>query len=442
MTADLTAPLLACAALLLAAPGCGEDATARVFGENRFVYAVEYTKGTVIVPPEQLDKLVKVETTEVPGTDPATGAETTLPHHTFTFSDPALGEGMAPGAVLIVHGRYLTRIRSVLTEDGTLIVATEPAKLTDAIRNGTIEWDITPNLSGMKLVTPDGRALKADSTADGYEFKFDWLDRKYTVWMNPKGTAANGLPEIQMNVTVQKIDGDTGRVTATFGAKGTTRLPRQATKIGITDSTLTKFEAGGSSLRSELTFEYVAEMSFGGTQEISFPGLTLKIPVESLTGLPMPLPLFINLGIGFVTTVNMPEATAWANAKVKLILDSDTGFDYKGPGVEAHAKIHEYELGTSDWEIGNMGTVPSPLEVRFDLSCPRLALELAGSEVAWRAGVCSLRSRLVVPSLCKASLYQVRLDGGYSLSILGIPIAGNEGAITEVSRTESTPECD
>jgi len=430
-----------CACLALLAAGCGDD-QGRSFGENSFTYEVEYTQGTFILPKDSLPLLTNVETTPVVSTDPATGAEVTVDHHTFTFADPGLADEMEPGHCLVIYGSYMTRVLSKKVDGDKLIVETEPALLTDVVRNGRIAWDLTPEISGMELVSPDGNAVKGDNIGNGFEYKFDWQDRKYTVWMKPEGTSEEGLPEIQVNVTCQKIDPTNGNVTATFGAKGTTRLPRQATQIGITDGQMTEFQTGSSALRSELTFEYVATMSLGGTQAISFPGLTLRIPLESLTGMPMPLPIFVNLGLGFVTTANLPEVTSFASAKVKLILDSDTGFDYKGPVIEAKAKIHEYKIGTANWEIGNMAILPSPLEIRFDLSCPRVGIEIAGSEIAWMAGVFSVRSQLLVPSLCKASLYQVRLDGGYSLSLLGLPIAEDKGAITEVSRTESTPECE
>lgn len=426
--------------------GCGEEPV-QVFGENSFTYQVEYTPGTVILKKEQLPLIVKDEKTAVSTTDPVTKEQVTIDHHTFTLSDIQLASSLKAGTILIVHGRYLTRVKTVKTQGTQLVVETEPAKLTDAVKNGTIQWDITPDIHKMQTISVSGQPIKAVRRAlgpdgSGYEYKYDWLDRKYTIWMNPHGTSENGLPEIQVNFIVQKVDKDNGKVTGTFGAKGITRLPRQATTIGIQNSTVTTFTSKSSALRSELTFEYVAKMSLGGTQDISFPKLTLSIPIQSLTSLPVPLPLNINLGLAFSTTVNMPEVTSWASAKLKLILDSDTGFEYKGPKIEANAKIHGYELGTSDWEIGMLSITPSPLEVRFDVACPRMGLDLAGTELAWMAGVFSVRSKLLVPSLCKASFHQVRLDGGYSLSFLGLPIAEKTGAITEVSRTESSPECE
>jgi hypothetical protein len=440
--------LLAPAFLLLSfiLISCGEDSSGpndnRHFGDNSFTYEVEYSDDTYIVTKDKKNTLSKVDTIKVGETDPVSGEDIQVNHYRFTFDDTALADQFHNGSKIIIHGDYMAKVKSVSTNGSQVIVDTEPATLKEVIKNGTIEWDITPEIRQIETIEVEGKKIKANKMLDdGYEYEFEWLDRKYKLWMNPKGTSASGLPELQVNLTCQKIDKDNGRVTATLGAKGITRLPRQSTKIEISDNEMTTMNTGNKSLRSELTLEYVAEMTFGGTQVLTMPNIMLKIPVSSLTTLPVPIPMYITVGVGFATTINMPVVSSFATAKVKLILDSDTGFEYEGPTVNASAKINDYDLGKAAWEIGAISLAPTPLEVRFDVSCPRVGLQLCDKEFAWVSGVFSCRNKLIVPSLCKAALYQVRIDGGYSFSILGYEIAEKSGAITEVSREEKSPEC-
>jgi len=425
---------------------CGEDGSGpnnnSNFGENSFTYDVEYSDDTYIVTEEKKSTLIKVDTIKVNETDPITGENIEVNHYNFTFNDITIANNVHDGSKIIIYGDYMAKVKSVVTNGSEVILETEPTTLKEVIKNGTIEWDITPEVGQIEMIEINGKKIKANKMLDdGFEYEFEWLDRKYTIWMNPKGTSANGLPEIQVNLICEKIDDDNGNVTATLGAKGITRLPRQNTKIEISNNEMTTMNSGNKSLRSELTLEYVAEMSFGGTQVLTMPNIMLKIPISSLTTLPVPIPMYITVGVGFSTTINMPVVSSFATAKVKLILDSDTGFEYQGPSVKASAKINDHDLGDAAWEIGAITLSPTPLEVRYDISCPRVGLQLCDKEFAWVSGVFSCRNMLIVPSLCKAALYQVRIDGGYSFSILGYDIAEDSGAITEVSREEKSPEC-
>jgi hypothetical protein len=333
------------------------------FGENTFTYDVEYSEDTYVVTKEMKNTLIKVDTVKVSEKDPITGESIEVKHYSFTFDDMSIAENLHNGSKIIIHGDYMAKVKSVTTNGSQVILETEPTTLKEVIKNGTIEWDITPEVGQIEMIEINGKKIKANKLLDdGFEYEFEWLDRKYTLWMNPKGTSANGLPEIQVNLICEKIDKDNGNVTATLGAKGVTRLPRQNTKIEISNNEMTTMKSGNKSLRSELTLEYVAEMSFGGTQVLTMPNIMLKIPVSSLTTLPVPIPMYITVGVGFATTINMPVVTSFATAKVKLILDSDTGFEYQGPTVKASAKINDYDLGEAAWDIGAITLAPTPFQ--------------------------------------------------------------------------------
>jgi hypothetical protein len=86
-------------------------------------------------------------------------------------------------------------------------------------------------------------------------------------------------------------------------------------------------------------------------------------------------------------------------------------------------KINNEDIGSLSWEVGDMSLAPVPLEMSWHLWVPRVGIEILGQEVAWVSGVYRLESKLMVPSLCKASIAQIRLDGGYKLSVFDYMLA-------------------
>ncbi len=292
-----------------------------------------------------------------------------------------------------------------------------------------------------KLIIDD-KELYYDHIQNEFTFEYEFYHSKYKIWFKKKGESPSGLLELQVNFSIETVDGAGGKVTAIFGAKGLLRIPHQSAEIKIENNSLTKFETNNKVLLCNLTLEYVCQFSpGGGTTTIEFPNLTMKIPVQALTSLPIPIPIYINIGLGFNTYLNLPSLTSWASAKVNMQYNSQSGFKITGPSVELGAKVNNQEIGDVIWEVGDMSLAPVGVEVRHDVFVPRIAIEMIGQEIAWFSGVMSSRSKLIVPSLCKAQLAQIRIDGGVRLSLFNLDLYDKSEVIWETSRMIKTKEC-
>lgn len=396
--------------------------------EDKVVYQVEYSENTQIIPSAMNDAFVSIDSTET----------------NFRFDADKLGNIPKVGDIIIAQNKYLKKVISVNGSGSNTIVETENAALTEAIKNGTIQWQVTPKLPQIEKVKVGNKTFNfAKESLDGITFEFDLGNWHYNVWMKSNGTAPSGEPNILVNFVVTNHAIAGGKITATLGAKGSMRLPQQSATINITNNSLSAFNCNNKSMRSELTLEYAATFSEGGgTAILDLPAITFQVPLEAIAGFPIPLPIYVNFGISFNTYINLPSVTATAFGKCKLILDSNTGFNFSGTALETSYQLNENEVGDLNWDIGDMSLMPAPAEVRHELSAPKVGIEVAGTEIIWAACIYGTRSKLMVPSLCKAALDQIRLDAGYKMGLLGITIAEDSKNLWHLTKEYYSPECE
>jgi len=395
--------------------------------EDNVVYQVEYNPTTRVYSNE---KKAAVEGVDSSGT-------------VFTFNAQMLGEVPNAGDIIIVHGLHMRKVVSVNNTGAQLIITTENATVSEAIKNGNIQWQYTPKISEVSHVVVAGKEIVLSKPlSSGFTYEFDLGNWHYVIWMNPNGQSATGQAELQVNFAITNSAIAGGKVTATLGAKGTMRLPQQAANVKISNSTLTGFNCNNSSMRSELTLEYAASFSQGGGQALlELPGITLKVPLEAIAGFPIPLPIFITFGISFNTIINLPSVTSNAFGKCVLKLDSNTGFEFTGTGFKTSHKLNDHDVGDLNFEVGDLSLMPAPIEVRHELSAPKVGIEIAGTEVIWAACIYGTRSTLMVPSLCKAALDQVRIDYGYNLGVMGFSLAQGGDNLWHYTKEYYSPEC-
>lgn len=416
--------------IMIFMPGCSDNSSGPSdggpFSKDQVTYDVVYQDNVVILTGTRAGSFKSVDTS---GT-------------VYIFDQAALGELPKEGQVVVVDKKVMFKVSQITPQGGEVIINGEPAKLTDVIKSGRISWEFTPKAEMLGKALFAGKDTKMEKTQTGFEYKYEFGHNKYTIYMDPKGTSESGLPELQVNFTVETLEGVGGVITALFGAKGTTRLPHQSATIDIANGQVTNFNSSNKGLRSELTLEYIASFSpGGGTTALTFPNLTMRVPIQALTSIPIPIPIYITLGLAFNTYINLPEVNAFATAKVKMIIDSEAGFQFQGPTVNPVVKLGTKDIGECTWEVGDMSMAPVGVEIQNDVFVPRIGIEIAGQEIAWVSSVLSSRSKLIIPSLCKAQMTQIRLDGGYGFSILGYPLFEGYKVFWEMDKTYKTPEC-
>jgi len=391
---------------------CGDNSTTpsgtSYAGENKVSYEAEYYDNVIIITDAQKDAYISRDTNNV-----------------YTFDAVKLSKTPVAGSIIVIPQLTARKITNVVQQGNHLVCETEPAKLTEIIKNGKISWDVLPpKLDSLNKIFINDKAVKGKLLEDGYEFNFDLDCWHYKIWLNPKGTSENGLPELQCNLIVTNTDGAGGKLTAMLGAKGTTRFPRQNGNIEIQNGKMTSFKKEDKGLRSELTFQYEAVFSRGGgTAILEFPRIAMRFPIQTLTGLPIPLPIMFDIGFSFGTEIEIPSVTAGASGEVKLILDANTGFEFKGPTLEPFYKINDNKLQDLLWNIGDNTITPAPVHLKHTLLCPRIAVEFAEIEIAWTALAYRIENSFYVPGLNKTAMAQIRMDGGYQLELMGLSLA-------------------
>lgn len=405
---------------------CKENPTAPInYGPNKATYDVEYSSNTKILPS---NVLISVDT---------------INYKTYTLNKDRVSIQLAPDDIMVISEKALRKVVSVREEGNLLIVETTEAKLNEAIKNGKISWDFTPDISKVTQVFINGKnPVPLKKNGDGYEYQFELGNWTFKVWMNPSGKSESGLPELQVNFIAvnQAVAG--GKITATLGAKGSTRLPRQNANIEINNNQTTSFSTNNRGSHSELTLEYDAVFSEGGgTAILQLPEIVLRMPLSVLLGVALPIPIYIDYGISLSATVNVPSVTATAMGKVKLILDSDEGLKVENTAPTFQPKVNDKNLGELWFDIGDMSLSPAPVEVKYNVACPKVSINIAGQDIAWLASVFRTDALLMVPSLCKAAFCQVRLDGGYSLGLLGFTFDEDETTFFDYGKEVKTPEC-
>lgn len=410
--------------LIVTLQSCGEKSIGPVqYGPNTSEYQVEYNDNVII-----LDKKAFIEVD-------STG-------NLFQIAESYVSSELKRGDIIVIHGITGRKVINSQKTGDRFIVETEEVKLTEIIRNCNIKWDFTPKLTPTSKILLDGKQAELTKvTGDGFEFKYTLGNWDYTINMNPKGLSEEGLQEIQVSLICENKDAADGKVTAVLSAKGVTRLPRQSGEINIQNNTLNSFGTNNKGLSSKLTFEGQAYFSAGGGNAIlTLPPIILRVPLEVITGILSPVPIFIDFGLNLGATVNVPSVTGGASFKLELFMDSNAGFKYKA-GPELTGNVNKQDLKSLWWDIYDNTLSPAPVEVRYDVSCPRIGVNILGHEVIWIASVFRIHSIFLVPSLCKATMAQIRLDAGYNLGFGGLTIAEDSKTFFEKDIVWKTSDC-
>ena len=95
----------------------------------------------------------------------------TRDHDILFFENlPELRDKLAPGKVVLFQGLTFKKVQAIATDGGQLIVATEPASLTDLFKDANIQWHTSINF---RDVHSQKMRLRAFSSRRGF---FHWLD--------------------------------------------------------------------------------------------------------------------------------------------------------------------------------------------------------------------------------------------------------------------------
>lgn len=389
-------------------------------------YNVEYKDNTVILKDDNNSLIRNLDTTS----------------NTYTFDGSQFKEDPKVGEVILVEGKLLRKVVSSSSNGGDLVVETEDAALTDAIENGEIAWEVTPEWNNATELKFDGvTVMKLPphfTEAIEHTISFGGIDHKITI--EPK--LVNGkINSCDFTFVMAKKIG--GKATAAFTAKGSVTLPSQSTSISIKGGKLDKFQSFNKGIKADLELSLSAAGSASGEHSLELPGIALSIPIRFIPTpsgpIPLPIPVSIDIGIQFVTKMTVPDVASSATASAKCRLTADGNFEYTGTDISTAGKIGEDQI--TDGEFDAAANINIPIDVQFGIAFPRIGLNIAGQELAYVHTGFTTGSSLQWGPICKSGYVKMIVEGGYELKVLGQTLAKKNYVFAEKKREAKGENC-
>jgi hypothetical protein len=425
---DITKKIILVALVTIFTISCSDDSSSNPVEETTITpaYDVEYNDNTIIINDDSNDLII--------GLDTATS--------TYTLDGGRFSEDPEVGEVILVEGKLLRKVKSVSRNGGNLVVETEDAALTDAIQNGEIAWDVTPEWSNATSLKFDGVTVMTMPTQFNEKIEhtitYGGIDHKIEI--EPK------LVDGKINscdftfVMAKKIAGD---ATAAFTAKGTVKLPSQSTLIKIKEGKLDKFKSFNKGITADLELSLSAAGSKSGNHSLELPGIALSIPIRFIPTpsgpIPLPIPVSIDIGIQFVTQMSIPDVASSATATSKLSLTADGDFEYTGASIKTEGKFGKDQI--TDGEFDAAANIGFPIDVQFGVAFPRVGLNIAGQELAYIHTGFTTGSSLKWGPVCKSGYVKMVVEGGYELKVLGQTIAKKKEVFAESKKEAKGEGC-
>jgi len=396
------------------------------FESPQVTFDVEWSANTQLIEGDAVAALLS--------SDPATGE--------FQFSTAQLtqlGITLEPGDVLLIEGLAVVHIESVQEIGGTTIVGTSPATLADAIKNGTVAWDVGVGYDQLSqatamVATPNAVGTLNVDCVPAYDpgassVTFTCTSGDYT--MTLKVSSLNGKAELLYQV-VQKV-GDNAK--ASFTGTGTLDTFNSTGQIQFVNNALDSWSYDSDALTMALRIELAAAGSGNSNINYKLPVPMLKIPVPQLAI----LGVSIDISAQIIASLKVPAAAAAsATASANYSYTGDTGFTYDGGDIQTVATIngHDFTDGQFD-SASNFADV----DAQFGLAFPRIGLAILNQEVAWLHTGFIIGTSLTFGPICKAGYTKLVVEGGYGIEVLGVTLVSDKATFAEREKRVSQNDC-
>ncbi len=320
------------------------------------------------------------------------------------------GLDVSVGRILVVYNEGFARIASVQPSGADLIVEVAPARLTDAITNGTIAWDYGVSFKPNRMEAANLPADLVRSSRPMTDPAFAVLGDVFGGGLAVDPQAADAAPWSMKAARSGKVIGENGEIRMSFqlgdyAGEIAGKLLGSSADLEITltkelttgvvakltaKTTLGAFRSRGSiKIKDREIQEFnPAHDKLQGTANLALvvagSGTDLRynrtIPILDVPVAAGPIPiLWVKLGVQVVINASVPlDATAKVSADFEY--DSDTGLTYKGSKVEAAANVAGHGISTSGEEPYAGGA--SQMGASFGVGLPHLELAVGHKWVA------------------------------------------------------------
>jgi hypothetical protein len=284
-------------------------------------------------------------------------------------------------------------------------------------------------------------ARKVKGTKDNvieYTFAAEGID--YKIGIEPiqsGGTISSCKFQMQM---VKKLGGVPN---ISLVGEGTMTLPKQSTNITIKDGQLENFSSDNKGISGTINLSISAADGEPGETTEMLPNIALTFPIRTLPTpygpIPNPIPMSIDVGVQFVTSIKFTGSTTSATAKSTVSYDADGGFSLAGSTMDAKGSLNKESITGGIFDAA--GFIGSEADVQFGIAFPRISLKIASEEVAYVHIGFTTGSKIQWGALCKSGYTKIIVEGGYGLKILGSTIFGEKITIAERKKEAKSDGC-
>jgi len=356
----------------------------------------------------------------------------------YTFDKDQLSTAdiqIRAGQVLLVEDHSLVRIMSVEETALGIDAVTQPAVLTDAIQNGTLNFqkEIGFSADGVADLVIDGNhsvSPKISSTGSiNYETTVNGT--KVNMKLTPSGDKAE--VELKVEITDKVVLLGTGSITK-FNVDHT---------LDIISGRTTNWQYNSSDYKAEMDIQLAGALAGPTDVALRLPqSLEIKIPIP-IPGVPIP----VHIGVGFklVANIDMPEVyQASSQLTTKMSYSGSQGFKYQGTSLDYSGNVGSVEFGQY---THTSAALPGYQMVVTFGPVPTFGLYIFGSQVAYvDARFIVAQQFFVTPTLdvrvCREAAVSLAITGGYTLGMFGLTIASGQHNFYENYAEERSDTCE
>jgi len=291
------------------------------------------------------------------------------------YFDPTkpMAKELKTGDIIMVHGEVLAKALDVSEVAGKIKVKYENAKLTDAIKDGILDWSVTTDFDRaavFEMIIPNGKggeiAILEPTSLNTIDYTGKVGPYKYKITLDI--TKDN----LGVNLSIEKKINE--YVSAKFSTKGKISKMKSISNIEIENSELKNFDYKNDNVEGELTVSMEAKADAGADDiGLNIPVVLVKYPF--LVG---PIPVILTIKLDFAMSYGVPlGAKAQAKVEASFSFNSNGNFNYNGTTVDYKASAGNLNINKKE----GLTTAPSPIWAEYGVSFPYISLNILGNTV-------------------------------------------------------------
>lgn len=345
---------------------------------------------------------------------------------TFRFHFNATSEkakSLKTGSIVVLNNYAIRKVTSVQNSGGKLIVHTEAAEITEAMKNADIAWNHGITVSPAMAAKSFGKMAGAVTTGTNDSIVVSFSSGKYSVEFTIKHKGEES--EIKGKMTKKHVAGGASK-TAMFTMSGTLKKFRSVGAIKIRDGKLEEYAVDNNGVDADFVFTAVAAGS-GNDIGIEIPIPLLKFPLPEL-----PFLIFDLKALVVINAVVPTDGSCDIGMRLKYKTNQGIEFDPQTKNVKTRSDM--------DWKgfsptKAAQTAASGPIGVNFGMAYPKVELTIVGTKTGASIQASGLiGGDFTMFPVCRQAKASAILAGGLTIGVDGL----NTGISKTIWRKDTT----